>query len=104
MCSSARVLYFTACAGKHAFRVQRVNDCTGYVLRIYIGHSCNLVTVKLYTYCSDCEVQTTSNRPVHVKHERIHYCHNEGDVMAGVHSSAILAGICIAFYGNVVQL
>ena len=27
-----------------------------------------------------------------------------GDVMAGVHSSAILAGICIAFYGNVVQL
>ena len=44
------------------------------------------------------------NRPVHVKHERIHYCRNECDVMAGVHSSTILAGICISFYGNVVQL
>ena len=30
----------------------------------------------------------------------------DGDVTAGVHSSAILAGmyVCIAFYGNVVQL
>ena len=44
------------------------------------------------------------NRRVHVKHERIHYCRNEHAVTAGVHSSTILAGICIAFYGNVVQL
>ena len=50
-------------------------------------------------------ISTHNNyRPVHVKHERIHYCRNERDVTAGVHSSAILAGICIAFYGNNVQL
>ena len=45
-----------------------------------------------------------ANRPVHVKHKRIQYCRSERDVTAGVHSPAILAGICIAFNGNVVQL
>ena len=44
------------------------------------------------------------NRPVHVKHVRIHYRRNERDVTAGVHFSTILAGICIAFYGDFVQL
>ena len=48
--------------------------------------------------------ETTKNRPVHVKHEMIHYCRIECDVTVGIHSSAILAGICIAFYGSVVQL
>ena len=38
-----------------------------------------------------------ANRPFHVKHKRIQYCRNERDVTAGVHSSAILVGICIAF-------
>ena len=49
------------------------------------------------------EEQALDNRPFYVKHERIHYSCNEHDVTAGVHSSAILVGICIAFYGNVVQ-
>ena len=44
------------------------------------------------------------NRSVHVKNKIIHYCRKERDVMTGVHSSSILVGICIAFYGNVVQL
>ena len=34
------------------------------------------------------------NKAVHVKHKRIHYCRNERDVTAEVHSSAILVGIC----------
>ena len=32
----------------------------------------------------------STNRPVHVEHKRIHYCCNERDVTAAVHSSAIL--------------
>ena len=49
-----------------------------------------------------CARHAEVNRTVHVEHERIHYCRNEHDIMDGVHSSAILAVICIAFYGDVV--
>ena len=58
----------------------------------------------LLPYLWSDQLPMWNNRQVHVKHERIHFCRNERDVTAGVHFPAILAGICIAFYGNAAQL